>query len=138
MSISLQPELYIGLQETFSKVITEGEAALFAGLVGDNRPRVSDFSRGANGVAQRMTIHDQFMVGVIGALLNTRIAGEGSKCVTMQYEFLAPIYCGDRIETVIELVEFDPAKHLATFKTDCYDQENNQVITGQVVLLVRA
>jgi 3-hydroxybutyryl-CoA dehydratase len=136
MSTHTQPALYTGMQETFSKVLTEGEAALFAGLVGDNRPQVFTSGVDVESTTTRLTVHPLFLVGIIGGLLNTRIPGDGSQCVTMQYEFLAPVFCGDRIETVIVLTEFDPSKHLATFRTDCYNQGNNQVITGQAVMLV--
>lgn len=131
-------ELYQGLQETFSKIITEGETALYAGLVGDNRPQIHDSTRAEDTVALRLLVHPLFLVGIIGGLLNTRIPGEGSQCITMQYEFLTPAYCGDRIDTVIELTAIDTAKHLATFRINCYNQQKDQVITGQVVMLVPA
>ena len=138
MSVSISPELYPGLQETFSKVITEGETALYAGLVGDNRPQMQVSAFSGETIPLRLAVHPLFLVGIIGGLLNTRIPGEGSQCITMQYEFLAPVYCGDRIDTVIELTAIDTAKHLATFRTNCYNQEKVQVITGQAVMLVPA
>jgi acyl dehydratase len=138
MSMSISPELYAGLQVTFSKVITEGETALYAGLVGDNRPQMQASALSGEPFPLRLTVHPLFLVGIIGGLLNTRVPGEGSQCITMQYEFLAPVYCGDRIDTVIELTAIDTAKHLATFRTNCYNQAKVQVITGQAVMLVPA
>jgi acyl dehydratase len=136
MSLSEIPELYTGFQETFSKVITEGEAALYAGLVGDNRMQAQSSFKGGEDHSPRFSVQPLFLVGIIGGLLNTRVPGEGSQCITMQYEFLAPVYCGDRIDTVLELTAIDPVKHLATFRTNCYNQDKNQVITGQAVMLV--
>jgi acyl dehydratase len=54
----------------------------------------------------------------------------------MQYEFLAPVYCGESIEMIIEMTELNKVKHLATFRTDCFNQEKKQVITGQAIMLV--
>jgi acyl dehydratase len=138
MSINVIPELYPGLQETFTKVITEGETALYAGLVGDNRPQTHSAASAGEPAIPRLAVHPLFLVGIIGGLLNTRIPGEGSQCITMQYEFLAPVFCGDRVETVIELISVDSAKHLATFRTNCFNQEKAQVIAGQAVMLVPA
>jgi acyl dehydratase len=138
VSVNTVVELYTGLQETFSKVITEGETALYAGLVGDNRAQVQDSTQGGEAIPPRSLVQPLFLVGIIGGLLNTRIPGEGSQCITMQYEFLAPVYCGNRIDTVIELAAIDPAKHLATFRVNCYNTQKVQVITGQVVMLVPA
>lgn len=137
MSVSISTVLVPGLQETFSKVITEGETALYAGLVGDNRPQIQASFSGES-VSTRLTVHPLFLVGIIGGLMNTRVTGEGSQCISTQYEFLAPVYCGDRIDTVIELTTIDPVKHLATFRTNCYNQEKVQVITGQAVILIPA
>jgi len=138
MSIHIPLQLYAGLHENFTKVITEGEATLFAGLVGDNRPRVNSVPETGSKVDDRIVVHPEYLVGIIGGLLNSRLPGEGSQCVTMQYEFLAPVFCGERIDTVIDLIELDAVKHLATFRTDCYNQDKKQVITGQTVMLVPA
>lgn len=138
MSLNVMTELYTGLQETFTKVITEGETALYAGLVGDNRMQTQSSSQAGEDLSPRLSVQPLFLVGIIGGLLNTRIPGEGSQCITMQYEFLSPVYCGDRIDTVIELTAINPEKHLATFRTNCFNQDKNQVITGQAVMLVPA
>ncbi len=134
MSTFAQPALLAGMQETYSKILTEAEAVLYAGLVGDNSAHV--LTTGADRQDNRMQVHFMLMAGIIGGLLNTRLPGEGSQCVNIQLEFLAPIHTGDRIDTVIELLEYNQGKHLATFKTDCFNQLKNQVITGQAVMLV--
>lgn len=138
MSIHTPLKLVHGMQETFTKVITEGEAALFAGLVSDNRSRVKPLNGIVNGNNDKIHVHPEYLVAIIGGLLTSHLPGEGSRCVTMQYEFLAPVYCGERVETVIEFIEVNPIKHLATIKMDCYNQEQKQVITGQAVMLVPA
>lgn len=138
MSTIDRPDFFLGQQETFSKVITEGESALFAGLIGENSPEIVNDSTDEGEFQHKCIAHPLLMVGIIGGLLNTRIPGKGSQCVTIQYEFLAPIFCGDRIETAIELIGFDPRKHLVTLKINCFNQSKNQVLTGQAVMLVPA
>lgn len=135
MSTFENPTFFLGMHETFSKVITEGEAALYAGLVGDNSPRVVEAADLIAG-EQHSRAHSLLMVGIIGGLLSTRLPGAGSQCVNINYEFLAPIKSGDRIDTTLELTAFDPQKHLATFTANCFNQWKNQVITGQAVMLV--
>ena len=136
MSIGIQIPLMVGKQLNYSRLITDGENALYAGLTGD----ISQHSPAATNTGteeqERILANPFYLVGIIGALLNTRVTGEGSACITMQYEFLAPVYCGDRIEFVIEVVGVDQHKHLATLRTDCYNQHQHQVIVGQAVLLV--
>lgn len=138
MSVSIQPEFHTGMLQTFSKTITEGEAALYAGLIGANLPEENGPSSNSGGAPQRTAVHELLIIGMIYGLLRIRVAGEHAKCISMNYEYLATVFCGDRIDTTIELLKFDEVKRLATFKTDCFDQEKNQLITGQVVLLVQA
>lgn len=133
-----RPDFFVGQQETFSKVITEGESALFAGLVGENAPDVISNIDQESEQTHVCMVNPLMVVGIVGGLLNSRIPGKGAQCVTIQYEFLAPIYCGDRVETTIELVDFDPRRRLVTLKTNCFNQTKTQVLTGQVVMLIPA
>lgn len=133
MSTVSQYGLYPGMQETFVRLIRAGDAAEFTRLLAEDpvegalaAPFAAD-SAGANAL---------LLVGMIGRLLHTRIPGYGSQCITMQFEFLSPVNSGDQIETIIRLSDFDHSKHLATFRTDCYNQDKKQVITGQAVMLV--
>lgn len=136
MSTTSHNDLYIGKQETFYKLITEGEAAIFAGVTGDCRFQAVSMLPESKGELKKLPVSHLFLVGIISGLLNSRFAGDESQCITMQYEFIAPVFCGDRIEMVIELVQFDLAKNLVAYRTDCYNQEKNQVLTGQSVMLV--
>jgi len=136
MSTIERPEFFIGQQESFSKVITEGESALFAGLVGENSPDIIDNFSDKGEFQHKCSVNPLLLVGIVGGLLNSRIPGKGALCVTIQYEFLAPIYCGDRIETTVEVIDFDPHKHLVTLKINCFNLIVNQVLTGQAVMLV--
>src|SRR5512133_315480 len=136
MSTFEHPDFFRGQQETFSKVITEGESALFAGLVGENLPDSTGQSADSGDFQPKCSVNPLLLVGIVGGLLNSRIPGKGAQCVTIQYEFLAPIYCGDRIETTIEVIDFDPQKHLVTLKLNCFNLGKNQVLTGQAVMLV--
>jgi len=138
MSTSIFPDLHNGAQAAFSKVITEQDAAQFACLVGEPYDAGSESSPETGKRPAGKPVPHHFLVGIIGGLLRSRLPGRGSQCVTMQFEFLAPVFSGDRIETVIKLAEFDAGKHLATFRTDCFNQGNNQVLTGQAVMLVPA
>lgn len=137
MSISVDPELYIGKQETFRKTITESEAIIYDGLVEENNPFKLEGLKEPPSDPKIFQVRYLFMAGIIGGLLESRIPGPGSQCVNIQFEFLGPIFIGDTIETIIELIDLNINKHLATFKIDCFTQNKNQVITGRTVMLVQ-
>lgn len=136
MNTAFQTDIYIGKQESFRKVITEAEAAIFAGLLGDVRSQVISVPDDEQGNLARLTVSPLFLVGIISGMLSKAAPGDASQWINMQYEFLAPVFCGDRIETVIELIQLDTVKHLVTYRTDCFNQDKNQVLTGQSVLLI--
>jgi hypothetical protein len=50
----------------------------------------------------------------------------------MHFEFLAPVFTGDQIDTVIEMTEFDAARRLVTFKADCYNQGRSRFSPGRL------
>lgn len=129
MSIHIPLFSVTGSHETFRHHITEEETAAFATLTG----MPTDENRCAG---RYSSISNHLMIGIISGLLNTRFSSQGLECLNLHYEFLSAIPCGTIIETTIELVSSDSAKNLATFKVDCFNQDGDQVITGQAVMIV--
>jgi 3-hydroxybutyryl-CoA dehydratase len=74
--------------------------------------------------------------GLISAVLGNELPGEGAIYLSQQIEFLAPVYIGDTVTAVAEVESWRPAKRIITLKTDCYNQDDTQVVTGKAVLLV--
>jgi len=135
VSTAVESVFYVGRSETFRKVITEGEAVMYAGLVGDTTTPPTGTGL-AEAAAFRLQGNPLLMAGIIGGLLNTHLPGAGAQCLNIQCEFLAPILAGDVIETSVELIELNEEKHLATFRADCYNQNHHQVLTAQAVMLM--
>lgn len=128
MSIHIPLFSVPGAHETFRHHITEEETAAFAALIG--MPSSENQRSG-----RYSSISNHFMIGIISGLLNTRFSSQGLECLNLHFEFLSSISCGSIIETTVELVNSDPAKNLATFKVDCFNQDGDQVITGQAVMI---
>lgn len=137
MSTTADPGLYIGKRENFRKVITESEAIIYTGLVGENHALKVEGTKESQSDSEKLRVQHLLMVGIVGGLLNACIPGQESQCVNIHFEFLAPIFVGDIIETTIELIDLNTVKNLATFKADCFNQNKNQVITGRAVMLVQ-
>ena len=69
-------------------------------------------------------------------MLGNKLPGPGAIYLSQEIEFLAPVYIGDTITAVAEVVSWQPDKRIITLKTDCYNQDEKQVVTGKAVLLV--
>lgn len=126
----------IGTRASLSKTFSEADLMAFASLTGDNSPIHLDARLASRSQYGVRTVHDMLAAGLIAALLHTRLPGPGAVCLSQQLEFLCPILLGDTVTAQVEVTASQPEKHLITLKTNCVNQDNRQVITGQAVLML--
>jgi 3-hydroxybutyryl-CoA dehydratase len=110
--------------------------ATFADLVGDHNPIHTDEEYARKSRFGKRLAHGVFTGGLISAVLGNHLPGPGCIYLSQQLEFLAPVFIGDTITAVVEVTSWRPEKRIITFKTDAYNQEEKQVVTGKSVLLV--
>ena len=127
---------YVGEQASLTKTVTESDVTTFADLIGDHNPIHTDDEYARKSRFGRRVAHGVFTGGLISAVLGNKLPGPGSIYLSQQLEFLAPVYIGDTITAVVEVVSWRPEKRIITFKTGAYNQEKIQVVTGQSVLMV--
>ena len=126
----------IGQSASFTKTVTESDVTTFAGLIGDFNPIHVDAEYARKSRFGRRVAHGMFTGGLISAVLGNKLPGPGSIYLSQQIEFLAPVFIGDTITATVEVTSWRQDKRILTLKTDCYNQERKQVVTGQAVLLV--
>jgi len=126
----------IGQQASFTKTVTEADVTTFAGLIGDFNPLHVDAEYARRSRFGQRVAHGMFTGGLISAVLGNKLPGPGSIYLSQQIEFLAPVYIGDTITATVEVTSWRPDKRIITLKTDCYNQDETQVVTGKAVLLV--
>jgi 3-hydroxybutyryl-CoA dehydratase len=126
----------IGERASFAKTVTESDVTTFAGLIGDFNPIHVDAEYARKSRFGQRVAHGMFTGGLISAVLGNKLPGPGSIYLSQQIEFLAPVFIGDTITATVEVTSWRQDKRILTLKTDCYNQEQKQVVTGQAVLLV--
>jgi 3-hydroxybutyryl-CoA dehydratase len=134
--IAARANFYVGEQASLTKTVTDSDVATFAELIGDHNPIHTDDEYARNSRFGRRVAHGVFTGGLISAVLGNHLPGPGAIYLSQQLEFLAPVFIGDTITAVVEVTSWRPEKRIITFKTDAYNQEDKQVVTGQSVLLV--
>lgn len=132
---TVRSDFEIGEKASLSKTITEADVMAFAQLIGDFNPIHTDEEFARKTRFGRRIAHGVFTAGLISAVLGNHLPGPGSIYLSQQIEFLAPVYLGDTITAIVEVIKWRPDKRVITFKTDCYNQDNKQVATGQAVLI---
>ena len=127
---------YIGQQASFTKTITETDVSTFAELIGDFNPVHIDAEYARKSRFGQRIAHGMLTGGLISAVLGNKLPGPGSIYLSQQIEFLAPVYIGDTVSAIAEVISWRPDKRIVTLKTDAYNQEDKQIVTGKAVLLV--
>ncbi len=134
--VTIRNDFRVGERATFTKTVTEADVTTFAGLIGDFNPLHVDAEYARKSRFGRRVAHGMFTGGLISAVLGNKLPGPGSIYLNQQIEFLAPVYIGDTITAVAEITSWRPEKRIITLKTDAYNQDEVQVVTGKAVLLV--
>jgi 3-hydroxybutyryl-CoA dehydratase len=134
--VTIRDDFWPGEQASFAKTVTEADVTGLAGIIGDFNPIHVDAEYARKTRFGRRIAHGMLTGGLISAVLGNRLPGPGAIYLSQQLEFLAPVYIGDTITAVVEVVEWKPEKRIITLKTDAYNQEERQVATGKAVLLV--
>ena len=135
-SVSVRSDFQLGERDSFTKTVTEGDVTAFAGLIGDFNPIHVDAEYARKSRFGRRIAHGMFAGGLISAVLGNKLPGPGSIYLSQQIEFLAPVFIGDTITAIVEVANWQPDKRIITLKTDCYNQDDKQVVTGKAVLLL--
>jgi 3-hydroxybutyryl-CoA dehydratase len=134
--VIVREDFGVGERASFAKTVTEADVTTFAGLIGDFNPLHVDAEYARKSRFGQRVAHGMFTGGLISAVLGNKLPGPGAIYLSQQIEFLAPVFIGDTITAVVEVISWRPDKRIITLKTDCHNQEQKQVVAGKAVLLV--
>lgn len=122
-------DINVGDVESFAKTMTESDMILWVGLTGDMNPMHIDKEYAASTRFQDVIIPGLLAAGLISTVMTQSTFGNVYSGQSLK--FLKPIYVGDTITAVATVVEKLEEKHRVRIKTECYNQKNELVITGE-------
>jgi 3-hydroxybutyryl-CoA dehydratase len=128
--------LEVGDKATFRKTITDGDLSMFAGATGDTNPYHFDDVFATKGRFKKRIAHGMIVTGLISTVLGTRLPGPGTIYLSQNIDFKKPVFIGDTITAVAEVVKIHESKPIVTLRTDCFNQNDEMVIEGEAVVLV--
>lgn len=126
----------MGQKAYFSKTITEGDVALFAGITGAFEP-LSINREFAEQTHYGQRVVQTMLLATYTWPVSTQIASPGAVTVAQESVFLKPVHLGDTITAVGEVVEKRLEKKVVIVRTTCYNQRGEMVMDGSVVELMR-
>lgn len=130
-------QLSVGQTVTREYTITESEVRAFADASGDHNPLHLDEEYAQGTRFGRRIAHGMLLGSYISALIGMELPGEGTIYMKQELNFLRPVYYGDVIRVEIRVEELLQEKKRAVLSTNCYNQENEQVIAGTAIVKPR-
>ena len=124
----------VGDSAEFTKVFSEEDVFLFAGITGDRNPVHTSKEFAAKTRFKERIAHGLLTAGTISAAIGMKLPGPGCLYLSQTLEFKAPVFLGDEITARVEIVEVVSEKRLR-FRTQCFNQDKVLVIDGEAIMV---
>ena len=124
----------VGDSAEFTKVFSEEDVLLFAGITGDRNPVHTSKEFAEKTRFKKQIAHGLLTAGTISAAIGMKLPGPGCLYLSQTLEFKAPVFPGDEITARVEIVEVISQKRLR-MKTSCFNQDKVLVIDGEAIIV---
>jgi 3-hydroxybutyryl-CoA dehydratase len=128
----------VGDSACLSKIISELDVLKFAEASGDSNPVHIDQEFASCTRFGRRVAHGVLVAGLISAVLGMQLPGPGCIYLSQTLQFRMPVYLGDTITAIVEVIKVRDDKPIITLRTVCANQDEQVVIEGEAVMLVPA
>lgn len=122
-------DIRAGDVETFTKTLTQTDMILWVGLTGDMNPVHIDEMYAATTRFKKVIIPGLLVAGLISTVMTQ--SAFGNVYASQSLKFLKPVYVGDTITAVATVIEKMEEKRRVKIKTECFNQNDELVITGE-------
>jgi 3-hydroxybutyryl-CoA dehydratase len=126
-------EFEVGMQREFSKVFTQAETEQLADLIGDHNPFHFEGEFIQKTRFKKPIAHGLLIGGMICHFGGDIFPGPGYLAESMNFQFLKPVYFGERIRAMGTVMAVDKNRKRVTFEMRCYNEQNEEVLRGEVV-----
>lgn len=124
-----------GMSEYSSHIITDNDVVVFADLSGDKNPVHLDEDYAATTRFKKRIAHGLMSSSYFSALFGTKLPGRGCVYTSQNLNFKRPVYIGDEVTAIIEVIEVDVEKRRVIFNTTC-KVKNKVVIDGTAEIYI--
>lgn len=111
------------------------EVERFSELSGDRNPLHLEETYAAKTIFKKRVVHGSLVNSLFSNLLGNHLPGEGTIYCKQDSKFLKPVYIGDEITAIVEVVEIDADKNRVFLDTSAYNQHGEKVIAGKALVL---
>lgn len=123
----------IGQIAQFSKTISETDVYNFAGICGDFNPVHVNKVEAEKSIFGKQVVHGALVASLISTAIGMYLPGPGTIYMKQESKFLRPVYFGDTVTAIVEIVSIDERQR-ATLRTQVINQRNECVIDGTALV----
>ncbi|MDF1692491.1 MAG: MaoC family dehydratase [Zhongshania sp.] len=120
----------VGDQAKLTKSFTAEDVNHFAALSEDFNPIHIDSVAAAASIFGGQVVHGMLVASLISGLLGAHLPGSGTIYLGQDLAFKAPIYIGDEVTAIVEVIEIREDKPIAKLRTYCLNQKGKLVLDG--------
>ncbi|MFD2740176.1 MaoC family dehydratase [Sulfitobacter aestuarii] len=127
-------DLEVGVQRHLSKVISDADIEMFAGLSTDHNPVHLDEEYAAGTMFKGRIAHGMLTAGLISAVIGEQLPGHGTVYLSQSLKFLAPVRPGDLVYAEVMVTEIDREKNRVKMACHCA-VDGKKVLVGEASVL---
>jgi len=128
--------LYKGRTAHLQRIFTEADVEASKELTKDFSPVYDQKEDVWKNYYSKPIVPALLTEGLITQIISSKLPG--MPCVLLQKDlvFYSPVYVGDQITAELVIIDINDDRNWITQKVTCFDEEGNEVIKGQVVILL--
>jgi len=124
-------DLDLGRTATRSKQVTTDHVRKYAEISGDRNPLHFDEAFVARTSFGRLVAHGGITTGILHALVAEDMPGPGTVFLSQDWKFTAPVFIGDTITAVAEVVGLHDAKPVCELAVRVDRDDGETVLSGK-------
>ncbi len=128
-------EIKIGQTAQYERIITADDIHKFAEVSGDHNPLHLDEEYAKSTIFKGRIAHGLLSASFISTVLANQLPGPGTVYLHQDLDFLKPVRIGDRITTIVKVLEKNAEKKRITLQTQCINQNNKIVVEGKAIVM---
>ncbi|MCF8297654.1 MAG: MaoC family dehydratase [Saprospiraceae bacterium] len=126
--------LKIGLKAEIVKSFSEKEVYQYTKSSIDTNPIHHDIEYAKSTIFKERIVPGLLVASLFGGMLGSELPGEGTIHLGSTLSFKKPVYFNSEVRAVIEIIKIREDKPIITFKTTCYNSNNEIVIDGNAIV----
>lgn len=132
----MKTNIQIGDKASIKKVFNEKEILQYAKLSEDTNPIHLDTEYAKKTIFKSRIVYGMLVGSLFGGLLGSKLPGRGTIHLGQTLNFKKPVYVGEEVTAIIEVIKIRSDKPIITFRTLCLKNNNEIAIEGTAIVKV--